>query len=60
MSSPIHVGAILIEESPRMTQALGLVSEPYSGNWRLIKALGGFSLDRKIRASGTSFSWRQR
>jgi hypothetical protein len=55
MSSPIHVGAILIEESPRMTQALGLVSEPYSGNWRLIKALGGFSLDRKIRASGWNF-----
>lgn len=51
----IHVGAILIEESPKMTQVLGLESEPYSGNWRLVKVLGGFSLDRKIRASGWNF-----
>ena len=34
----IHVGAVLIEESPRMTQVLGLESEPYSGNWCLNKA----------------------
>jgi len=33
----IQVGSILIEESPRMTQVLGLESEPYSGNWRLVK-----------------------
>jgi len=55
MPSPIHVGAILIEESPRMTQVLGLESEPYTGNWRLVKVFGGFSLDRKIRASGWNF-----
>jgi hypothetical protein len=45
----IQVGAVLIEESPRMRQVLGLESQPYSGNWRLIKALAGFSFDRKIR-----------
>lgn len=55
MSSSIHVGAILIEESPRMAQVLGLESEPYSGNWRLVKELTGFSLDHKIRASGWNF-----
>ena len=55
MPSPIHVGAILIEESPRMTQVLGLESEPYLGNWRLVKVFSGFSLDRKIRASGWNF-----
>jgi hypothetical protein len=51
----IQVGSILIEESPRMTQVLGLESEPYSGNWRLVKVLRGFALDRKIRASGWNF-----
>jgi hypothetical protein len=51
----IQVGSILVEESPRMTQVLGLESEPYSGNWRLVKVLPGFALDRKIRASGWNF-----
>jgi hypothetical protein len=51
----IQVGSILIEESPRITQVLGLESEPYSGNWRLVKVLPGFALDRKIRASGWNF-----
>jgi hypothetical protein len=51
----IQVGSILIEESPQMTQVLGLESEPYSGNWRLVKVLRGFALDRKIRASGWNF-----
>jgi hypothetical protein len=51
----IQVGSILMEESPRMTQVLGLDSEPYSGNWRLVMALRGFALDRKIRASGWNF-----
>jgi len=55
MSSPIHVGAILIEEWPLMTQLSGLESEPYSGNWSLVKVLDGFALDRKIRASGWNF-----
>ena len=51
----IQVGSILIEESPRMTQVLGLESEPYSENWRLVKVLRGFALDRKVRASGWNF-----
>ena len=51
----IQVGSILIEGSPRMTQVLGLESEPYSGNWRLVKVLRGFALDHKIRASGWNF-----
>jgi hypothetical protein len=57
MPSPIHVhlGAILIDETPRITQLLGFESEPYSGNWRLVRALSGFSLERKIRASGWNF-----
>jgi hypothetical protein len=51
----IQVGSVLVEESPRMTQVLGLESEPYSGNWSLVKVLRGFALDRRIRASGWNF-----
>jgi hypothetical protein len=52
MPPTVQVGAILIEEWPLMTQVLGLESEPYSGNWSLVKVLDGSALDRKIRASG--------
>src|SRR6266571_9331234 len=52
MPPTVQVGAILIEGWPLMTQVLGLESEPYSGNWSLVKELDGFALDRKIRASG--------
>ena len=55
MPPAVKVGAILIEESQLMTQLLGLESEPYSGNWSLVKVLDGFALDRKIRASGWNF-----
>ncbi len=51
----IQVGSILVEETPRMKQVFDLESEPYSGNWRLVKVLRGFALERKIRASGWNF-----
>ena len=38
-----------------MTQLLGLKSEPCSGSWSVVKALDGFSLDRKIHAAGWNF-----
>ena len=38
-----------------MTQLPGLESEPYSGNWSLVKVLDGFALDRKIHAAGWNF-----
>jgi len=55
MPPALQVGAILIEECPQMTQFLGLNSEPYSGNWSLVKVLDGFALDRKIHAAGWIF-----
>ena len=55
MSLPIQVGAVLIDESPRIAQLLRFESEPYSGNWRLVKGLTGFALDRTIRLSGWNF-----
>jgi hypothetical protein len=38
-----------------MTQLPGLESEPCSGNWKLLNALDGVSLDRKIHAAGWNF-----
>jgi hypothetical protein len=55
MAATVEVGAILTNESPLMTQLLGLQCEPYSGNWSLVKALDAVSLDRKIHAAGWNF-----
>ena len=55
MTPKVQVGTILIEERPLIAQILGVESEPYSGNWSVIKALDGFSLDRKIHAPGWNF-----
>ena len=52
MTPKVQVGTILIEEGPLIAQVLGLESEPYSGNWSVIKGLDGFSLDRKIHTAG--------
>ena len=54
MPPAVRFGAILIKESP-LIHLLSLESEPYSGNWNLVKVLDGFALDRKIRASGWNF-----
>ena len=52
MLQEVHVGTILMSECP---QLFGLESEPYSGQWSVVKALDGFALDRKIRAAGWNF-----
>src|SRR6266436_2829068 len=55
MPPTVQVGTILMKEWPRMTQLLGLESEPYAGNWSTVKVLDGFALDRKIHAAGWNF-----
>jgi len=52
MSQEVQVGTILMSEWPPL---FGLASEPYSGRWRMLKAIDGFALDRKIRAAGWNF-----
>jgi hypothetical protein len=54
MSSSIHIGSILIKEQPLMIERLGLESDSYSQNWSVVRAVNGFSLDRKIREAGWS------
>ncbi|HZP62225.1 MAG TPA: hypothetical protein VFB28_02325 [Terriglobales bacterium] len=55
MPTNVEVGSILVEVSQPTVHALGVVSEPYSGNWSLVKVLNGFALDRKIHAAGWHF-----
>ena len=54
MPSGIQIGSILIKEQPLMTEHLGLESDSYSQNWSVVRAVNGFSLDRKVRAAGWS------
>ena len=52
MTPLVQVGTVLIgEESPRMAEVLALQSEPYFGNWSVLKVLDSFTLDRKIHAA---------
>jgi hypothetical protein len=56
MTPLVQVGTVLIgEESPRMAEVLALQSEPYFGNWSVLKVLDGFTLDRKIHAARWNF-----
>lgn len=55
MTPTVQVGTILIADRPQITQFLGLVSGPYSGEWSVVQGLDGFALDRKIHAAGWNF-----
>lgn len=55
MLPTIEVGAILMKDWPPMNELLGLESEPYSGQWTLLRALEVRALDRKIHAAGWNF-----
>src|SRR6202165_4799217 len=61
MPQEVRVGTILMSQwPPFLGLGLGLPSEalesePYSGQWSVVKGLDGFALDRKIRAAGWNF-----
>jgi hypothetical protein len=56
MIPTIRVGTILIgEESPHMVEALALQSDPYAGNWSVVRTPDAFALDDKIHAAGWNF-----
>jgi hypothetical protein len=55
MPQTIHVGSILIKESPLMPELLRLEIQRYSGSWNLVKKLDGFALDHRIRGAGWNF-----
>ncbi len=59
MPQTVQVGSILVKESlmPELLglEVGGLEIERYSGNWTLIRTLGGFAIDRKIHGAGWNF-----
>jgi hypothetical protein len=55
MRSNVQVGTILIEDRPLMAQTLAIKSDPYVGNWSVVRSFDGFALDRKIHAAGWNF-----
>jgi hypothetical protein len=55
MPQTIQVGTILIEDRPLLVQHLGIESEPYAANWRMVEGVDGFALDRKVHAAGWNF-----
>jgi hypothetical protein len=55
MTSTVEAGSIVMKEWPQMTQLLNLETEPCSGEWSLLQAMDGYTLDRKIHAAGWNF-----
>jgi len=48
----IRIGTILMQHSPLLCGRLRLQTDAYSPSWSVIRAVNGFSLDRKVRAAG--------
>jgi hypothetical protein len=55
MPPTVIVGTVLMRNSPLISELFGLESEPYTGNWSLIRALDSSALDRKVRVAGWNF-----
>jgi hypothetical protein len=55
MGSRIEVGSILIDDRPMIARALAIETEPYLGNWSLVRFPEGRALDRKARSVGWGF-----
>ena len=56
MAHLVQVGSILIaDDLLQLVGAPRLDIEPYCGNWSVVKALDGFSLERVIHTAGWNF-----
>jgi|SRR5208282_3763529 len=54
MAETINTGAILIKVGAILPETLRVEGEPFAYDWRLVKNLTGYGLDRKIRDMGWS------
>ncbi|MGA7295795.1 MAG: hypothetical protein WBW53_07315 [Terriglobales bacterium] len=52
MPQAVQIGTILMSQWPQLFK---LETEPYSGQWSVVKGLDGLAIDRKIRAAGWNF-----
>jgi hypothetical protein len=55
MAETINTGTILFRDGTFLPDALQFESEPCATDWRLVKDLDGYGLDRKIREVGWTF-----
>ena len=55
MAETIDTGTILFKDGTFLPDALQFDSEPCVTDWRLVKDLDGYGLDRKIRDAGWRF-----
>jgi len=55
IKSHIQVGSILIDDRPMIARALSMETDPYLGNWSLVRSPDGRALDRKARSAGWGF-----
>jgi len=55
MIQTAQVGTILIKERPPLAAVLAIESDTYSGNWGIVRAFNGFTLDHQIHAAGWNF-----
>src|SRR5438309_3052207 len=52
----IRVGMLLVKQDALAPEVSGVVSDPFSSGWVLLKNVDGYGLGKKIRRSGGSFS----
>ena len=55
MAGSVKVGMILVKDGALLPESIKLETEPYSTNWRLVKNLDGYGLDRTVRGGGWTF-----
>jgi hypothetical protein len=55
MSAEIQVGRILIDCKRFKGPVFGLRSEPYVGNWSMVKDLDSVAMDHTLSADGWNF-----
>ena len=55
MPQPVKVGTIVVKEWLGIPRLSGLETEPWFGEWSVVKVPDAFALDRAIHAAGWNF-----
>jgi hypothetical protein len=52
MSPGVQIGSILLNQSQIMKDSLAVETEPYSGEWALVRLPNGFGVNGRVYAAG--------
>jgi len=56
----VRVGTVVIDDDwPALANVVSLVSDPYCENWKVVRAMDGFALDRAICLSDYLWLWNR-